>query len=156
MSQKRTKTYRSFSPKETADIGERMAREIRGKGSKRNGAAVLALHGDLGAGKTTFVGGFFKGLGLKKRAPSPTFVIMRRHKLRGGGFKDVFHVDAYRLKGAKALLVLGFDEVLDDPRNVVLVEWADRAKGILPEDALKLHFHHGKKENERTITMRKK
>jgi tRNA threonylcarbamoyladenosine biosynthesis protein TsaE len=140
-----------------------------GKGAKRRvstgpqGAVVLALQGDLGAGKTTFVQGFFKGLGLKKRAPSPTFIIMRRHALRGGGagparkrFQNVFHIDAYRLKKAKDLAALDFKEIADDPRNIILVEWADRARGILPKSSVWLRFRYGKagRENERSIMMK--
>lgn len=125
---------------------------------------VFALRGDLGAGKTTFVQGFFKGLGFKKNAPSPTFVIVRRHALgardrhktpgRGGqrrSFQNAFHIDAYRLKKAADLEALDFKNIVSDPLNIVLIEWADRAKGILPKGTKWLHFAHGRREHERTI-----
>ncbi len=115
---------------------------------------MLALSGDLGAGKTTFVQGFFKGLGLGGRAPSPTFVIMRRRALkRHKRFSNVFHVDAYRLKRAAALKPLGFADLLADPKNIILVEWADRARGIMPKHALRLTFTHGKSATERKIVI---
>lgn len=84
---------------------------------------------------------------------------MRRHALRSrvtrkkfsNVFRNVFHVDAYRLKNARALAALGFDDVLADPKNIVLIEWAERAEDILPKDAAWLAFRHGKKENERLI-----
>jgi len=101
------------------------------------------------------VQGFFKGLGMKKRASSPTFVIMRRYALprvcAHKGLANVFHADAYRLKGAKHFAAIGFKEILADPRNVALIEWAERIKNILPKDAVWLAFRHGKHENERHI-----
>lgn len=116
-------------------------------------AAVLALQGDLGAGKTTFVQGFLKGLGSKRRVTSPTFVLMRRHKVPGGKFSDVFHIDAYRLKKPEHLAALTLDVILSGPRNVVLIEWPELAKRFLPKNTIWLKFAHGKKENERTITV---
>jgi tRNA threonylcarbamoyladenosine biosynthesis protein TsaE len=112
--------------------------------SPRKKALVFALRGDLGAGKTTFAQGFLKGLGFKKRAPSPTFVLIRRHSLkkrslgkrsrRSGRkvFTDVFHVDAYRLKKPGHLAALGFKEILADPRHIVLIEWPERVARIVP------------------------
>ena len=141
-----------------------------GRGGLGRGAAVFALVGDLGAGKTMFAQGFFRGLGLKRRSPSPTFIIMRRHTLsrrahaahtpyaphraRRGTFSNVFHVDAYRLKSARHLAALDFKDVLSNPHNVVLIEWADRVKKIIPKGAIWLHFRHGKRENERSIIMK--
>lgn len=113
------------------------------------------MTGDLGAGKTTFTQGFFHGLGLKKRAQSPTFIIMRRHALKKSKFKNIFHIDAYRLKKPEHLEMLGFKELAEDPKNIILIEWAERAKKIIPKTALWLNFKHGKKENERTIIIKR-
>lgn len=134
----------------------KLASEILHKRGTQKGAFTIALSGDLGAGKTTFVQGFLRGLGFKRRAQSPTFVIMRRHSLPRGTrrFKNVFHVDAYRLKRGRDLGMLGFKEVLADPRNIVLIEWPERARGILPRPALRIAFRHGKTERERTIIIR--
>lgn len=118
---------------------------------RKTAARVLALRGNLGAGKTTFVQGFFKGLGLKSRAPSPTFVLMRRHALRKKGFKNVFHVDAYRLKKSAHFDALGFGEIVADPRNIVLIEWPERARRFLPGATTWVAFRHGARENERRI-----
>lgn len=154
------KTYQTFSSEETKAIGEKIAKAAKRVGE---GALVFALKGELGAGKTTFTQGFFKGLGLKRRAPSPTFIIMRRHKVprrRGGSkngkntaksFSDVFHVDAYRLREAGHLAALGFKEILGNSENVVLIEWPERVRGIIPKNARKIRFKHGKRENERRI-----
>jgi tRNA threonylcarbamoyladenosine biosynthesis protein TsaE len=112
---------------------------------------VFALQGDLGAGKTTFVQGFLKGLGSKTRVTSPTFVLMRRHKLCGQKIKNVFHIDAYRLKKPEHLASLELDVILNGPRNVLLIEWPEQAKRFLPKDTVRLQFKYGEKENERTI-----
>ncbi len=120
---------------------------------RSRGATVVALTGDLGAGKTTFVQGFARGLGARGRSPSPTFVIMRRRALRKGPFKNLFHVDAYRLARPEHLAALEFDRILADPANLVLLEWPERAEGAVPKDAVKVFFVYGKKENERTISI---
>lgn len=150
------KNYQSSSSKGTQKLGEGFAQKAL-KG--RKGALVIALQGELGAGKTTFVQGFLKGIGLKKRAQSPTFIIMRRHRLHprpglasGRQLKNVFHVDAYRLKEAKHLAALGFKEIAADPHNVILVEWPERVKRILPKGTIWISFRHGKQPHERTIT----
>jgi tRNA threonylcarbamoyladenosine biosynthesis protein TsaE len=156
--------YLSYSSDETKKLGEKIAQKIAKDKTRKcaNGAFVIALTGDLGSGKTTFVQGFLRGLGIKKRVTSPTFIIFRRFGINSGknirgairekNFKNVYHVDAYRLKKAKDLSVLGFKEILDDPRNIVLVEWAEKMKKILPRKALWIKFRHGKKENERKIS----
>lgn len=95
--------------------------------------------------------GFFKGLGIKKRTASPTFVIMRRQPLRKKRFTNVFHADAYRLKKAGDMQMLGFEEILSDPRNVILIEWAEKIKRMLPKGAVRLKFRHGGNASERKI-----
>jgi len=153
------KTYQSYSSAGTKRFGERIARKIAKSGARNaaKGAFVIALTGDLGSGKTTFVQGFLRGLGVKKRATSPTFIIFRRFAVKSHGHKSmvssVYHVDAYRLKKAKDLSALGFKEILDDPKNIVLIEWAEKIKKILPKNAFWLKFSHGKKENERRIQL---
>jgi tRNA threonylcarbamoyladenosine biosynthesis protein TsaE len=149
MSSKKIETYRTFSSEETKALGYDVARSLK------RGPAVLALQGDLGAGKTTFAQGFLKGLGSKKRATSPTFVLMRRHKVGGKKFTNVFHIDAYRLKKAKHLAPLELDVILSGPRNAVLIEWPEQAKRFLPKDAIWIKFKYGKKENERSISIKR-
>ena len=153
------KTYRSLSSDETKKFGEALAKKILDRSSlvsRRKGAVVLALQGNLGAGKTTFTQGFFKGIGIKQRAISPTFVIMRRYKIPGAKkiFTNIFHFDAYRLKKADDMEVLEFDTTLSNSKNIVLIEWPERIKDALPKTTVWLKFDHGKKENERTIRSR--
>ncbi len=154
------KPFRSFSLHETKKFGEALAKKIAKRGLQKK-AAVLALSGELGTGKTTFVQGFFKGLGSRKRSPSPTFIIMRRTALpssakasagrRAKKFSNVFHVDAYRIKKSTELGSLGLKEIFSDPRNIVLIEWAENIKKILPKNTTWVKFHHGEKGNQRTI-----
>ena len=142
------------SATETKELAEKFARKILG-GKKKRGARVLALSGELGAGKTTFVQGFFKGLGIKARAVSPTFIIFRRHNIPKNrqGYENVFHMDAYRLSGGKDLAPLGFSEIINNPKNILLVEWAGNIKNSLPGETEWIEFSHGKKANERVLTL---
>ncbi len=127
-----------------------LAKKIINRGSE-NRARIVGLVGDLGAGKTTFVQGFARELGIKKHLPSPTFLIMRNYRVKAGDYKMLWHMDAYRLKDANELAVLDFQDILEDKHNIVIIEWADKIKKILPKDAIWLNFTHGRKENERTI-----
>jgi tRNA threonylcarbamoyladenosine biosynthesis protein TsaE len=134
-------------------VGCDIARTLTRGVAAKNGATVFALQGDLGAGKTTFTQGFLKGLGSKKRATSPTFVLMRRHRLSGKKFKNVFHIDAYRLKKPEHLATLELDVILNEPGNIVLIEWPEQAKKFLPKNTVWIKFKYGKKENERTVSL---
>ena len=144
--------YRSYSSERTKKLGQSLAKKILSKGPGK-GARVVALSGDLGSGKTTFVQGFMRGLGLRG-AKSPTFVIMRRSGLKKDTFKNVFHLDAYRLKDEKALSVLGFADLTKEPENIIIVEWADIVRKALPRKSLKVAFKHGGKPNERLIKIK--
>ncbi len=114
---------------------------------------MFALQGDLGAGKTTFVQGFLKGLGSRARVTSPTFVLMRRHGLAGKKFSNVFHIDAYRLKKPEHFAALELDAIIADPRNIVLIEWPEQAKEFLPKRTVRIGFTYGEKENERIVAI---
>ena len=103
------------------------------------GGECVALVGDLGAGKTTFVQGLAKALGVKERVTSPTFVYMHVHKT-ARDFLFV-HVDAYR-GDADTLREIGLHEYLADPKAVVVIEWADKVQELLPEDVVRLEFAH--------------
>ncbi len=142
-------TFESFSSSKTKQLGFWLARSLR-PGRK---ATMVALVGELGSGKTTFVQGFFRGLGLKRRAQSPTFILMRRISLSRGKFNNVFHVDAYRLQ-ARDLKILNLKEILRQPGNLLLIEWAERLPK-LPKNAINVKFQHGKRENERVIRISK-
>lgn len=104
-------------------------------------ATVLGLKGDLGAGKTTFTKSVAKVLGVEGVVTSPTFVIEKIYKLpQGGDFSYLIHIDAYRLEESRELLVLGWKDLIDDPRNLILVEWPEKVSDILPKDVKILQF----------------
>lgn len=110
-----------------------MAKDLKKTGKIRNQAMVLALVGDLGGGKTTFLQGFAKGLGIKEKILSPTFIIVRR-------IKNFYHIDCYRIKKSKELLDLGFKEIIADPKNIIAIEWADRIRKIMPRGTVWIDF----------------
>jgi len=96
---------------------------------------MLALHGPLGAGKTTFARALLQILGVSDDVPSPTFTLLQTYETPNF---PVTHFDLYRLKNAAELEELGWDDALAD--GVTLVEWPERARGHLPNDYLALHF----------------
>jgi tRNA threonylcarbamoyladenosine biosynthesis protein TsaE len=153
------KVFHSYSSRETAELGGKIARRILAVKSPRSTAkhaCVIALWGELGAGKTTFTQGFAKGLGVKRRLISPTFVIMRHYKLAKSSrarFTDLYHVDAYRMKTAGALEALGIRELAADPKSIMLMEWPEKMNKLLPRDTLRIEFRHGATQHERTITI---
>jgi tRNA threonylcarbamoyladenosine biosynthesis protein TsaE len=110
----------SRSPEDTQAAGERLAGTL-GPGD------VVALTGELGAGKTCFVQGLARGLGIQGDATSPTFVLVNEYR----GRLPVHHVDAYRTESLSELLDLGLEEMFDGA-GVTVVEWADRLGALLP------------------------
>ena len=99
-----------------------------------NHAIVFALEGELGAGKTTFVQKFAKACGITEPVLSPTFVILKK-------YGNLIHIDAYRITG-KDLLAFGIEEIFKNPKNIVMIEWADRVRDILPKDRITIKFDH--------------
>ncbi len=136
---------------DTHKLAKKIAADILKSGPHQKHARVIALVGDLGAGKTAFAQGFAKALGIKRHLLSPTFLIFRNYKLATLNFKLLYHVDAYRIDDIGELDVLDFSSIIHSPFNIVLVEWADKIKKILPKDTIWLNFSHGAKETERII-----
>lgn len=137
------KIFITKSPSETKKIGNNLAKQLLVliKKTERNGAIVLGLAGDLGSGKTTFLQGFAKGLGITEKVLSPTFIIMRRFKAilsRNPVF--FYHLDCYRLKGARDAFILGVKDIVDNPDNMIAIEWAEKIRRVLPRDTIKLNF----------------
>lgn len=111
---------------------------------------VVALGGDLGAGKTTFVQGLAAGLGIVDRVTSPTFVLMREYT---GGRYPLIHIDVYRLDRMQDVVDLGYDEFLD-PSHIVVVEWGDMVAPLLPKEHLGIEMRYGTAETMREIVLR--
>lgn len=144
--------YLSKDEKETKKIGKDLAEKILKK--KKERAIVLSLEGDLGGGKTTFLQGFAKGLGIKEKVLSPTFIIVRKNKIprkKESNFKCFFHFDCYRIKKEEEVLDLGFNDYISSPENIVAIEWGDRIKGILPKETIVLKFIFIDKEKRKII-----
>ena len=138
---------------ETKKLGKLLAPELRG-------GEVICLCGELGAGKTTFAQGLLEGLSAPKPYTSPTFVVMKEYKTaiseqktvkgkqesisrnkKDGKQKidNVYHFDAYRVS-AEDILNLGWEEIVADKENIVIIEWADKLKKIIPKRAIRIGF----------------
>ena len=156
------KKYITKSYKETQKLGEIFALQLRSGQAKekRKSAIVIGLSGNLGGGKTTFLQGFAKGLGIKERILSPTFVIQKRFAIKNRKFKNFYHIDCFRLKNNEDVLELGFKEIIKNPENIVAVEWAERIKKVLPKNIISIKFtcpepRRRIDENKRELTFKK-
>ena len=139
------------SAKETKKVGLILGRALENE-PVGNRAFVVALEGDLGSGKTTFIQGLAQGLKIKENILSPTFVIQKDFSLSLTNWKNLYHIDAYRLKNPEELLELGFKDLIGNPENLIVIEWADKIKKILPKEILKIEFEN-LGEDKRKITI---
>ena len=121
-------SVRSTSAEETESLGARLAESL-GPGD------VVALTGELGAGKTCFTQGLARGLGVARRAVSPTFVLVNEYR----GRLLIHHVDAYRTESLTELLDLGLEEMFAG-EGVTIVEWADKLLPLLPPHTIHVHI----------------
>ena len=137
---------------QTRRIGRSLAKNIL-QGCSSKEAVVLGLKGDLGGGKTTFLQGFARGLGIKEKILSPTFIVMRRLEINDSRFENFYHLDCYRIKSPKEVSSLGLKEIISNAKNIVAIEWADRIGKILPRNCIVLEFEFTGK-NKRKITIR--
>ena len=121
---------------ETFDLGREFAKRIKG-------GDLLCLEGELGAGKTTFTQGLLAGLGVKETVNSPTFLVMKQYLLenKDGMIKKIYHIDAYRIDG-REMLDLGWEELIADGENILIVEWPEKIREIIPTDFWQIDFAH--------------
>ncbi|HEX4342466.1 MAG TPA: tRNA (adenosine(37)-N6)-threonylcarbamoyltransferase complex ATPase subunit type 1 TsaE [Verrucomicrobiae bacterium] len=120
-------TFISHSPAETESLGEGWGREALA-------GLVIALSGDLGAGKTQLVKGIARGLGVTARVHSPTFTLVNEY---GGGRLRLFHLDLYRLETQEQIVSVGIEEFLQ-PDGLAVIEWAERlGEGMLSGDKVR-------------------
>lgn len=120
--------YHSNSPGNTHALAADLLRDLPAR-------AVLALHGDLGSGKTCFVQGLAAALGVESPVTSPTFTIVNEYR----GRLPLFHIDLYRLGGPEEALAFGIEEYFEGA-GITAIEWAERAGDVLPDDALHIDF----------------
>ena len=127
------------SPEETWDLAAELANEL-GAGT------VMALHGDLGAGKTCFIQGFAVALGIDEPITSPTYTLIGEYE----GRLPFHHLDLYRLAGPEEALGLGLEEYFDKD-GITAIEWAERADGLLPDDMLHIKIESDPQTQTRTF-----
>ncbi len=151
-----TQSFTTKSSGETQKIGKDIAHKL-------NGGGIIALYGDLGSGKTTFVQGFAKGLGIKQNIISPTFIIARKYEIPNYSSSEqsesrssrldrtinFFHIDLYRIENETDIKGLGLEEIFADKSNIVAIEWPEKIEKLLPEKALGVHFKYIKGDQRR-------
>ena len=127
------------SPEETWALAAELANELAP-------GTVMALHGDLGAGKTCFIQGFAVALGIDEPITSPTYTLIGEYE----GRLPLYHMDLYRLSGPEEALGLGLEEYFD-PNSITAVEWAERGEGVLPEGMLHIQIKADEHTGTRTF-----
>jgi tRNA threonylcarbamoyladenosine biosynthesis protein TsaE len=111
----------------------------------------VAFYGDLGSGKTTFIQGLAKGLGITRRIISPTFIIARHYQIKNGSF---YHIDLYRTESKHDLLSVGLDQIIEDKTNIVALEWAEKIGEMLPNKRVEINFEY-LGDNKRKIIIKR-
>lgn len=112
-------TIITTSATDTRKFGEKLSQKFLP-------GTVVCLRGDLGAGKTTLIQGIARGLGIKNRINSPTFIIVRH-------YDNFWHLDLYRLTCLEEALVVGIEEILNEKSGIILIEWPEKIEKILPK-----------------------
>ena len=135
-------TFESRSPADTHRLARRLFKKLPAR-------SVLALHGDLGSGKTCFVQGLAAAVGISRPVTSPTFTLIHEYR----GERLLVHVDLYRIRGSDDALDLGLEEYFDT-EGVVAIEWAERVADLLPAHTIHLSFESLPSPRARRITIR--
>lgn len=142
----------SHNADETAAIARDVATDVMAKMPFAKGALVLALIGEIGAGKTTFTQSFAAALGIKENLKSPTFTLLHQFAIPASDL-TLWHLDGYRLENRDDLVNLDLASVFADPRNIVLVEWPEKAQSIFPKEHVTINFTH-QGDDKRGITVK--
>mgnify|MGYP000021660096 CR=1 FL=1 len=124
-------TIHTHSPEDTQALGVILAQHMPDQ-------AVVALYGDLAAGKTCLTHGFGEAYAVDEPISSPTFTLVNEYH----GSKLIYHLDLYRLTSMEELVDLGYEDLLDTPNGIVLIEWAERAHRMLPEVHINIKLSH--------------
>lgn len=141
------KKYISHSEKKTRTLAKEIAAGL-------TTGTVLGLSGELGSGKTQFTKGLAEYFDIKNTITSPTFVLLKPYNIKNKKhIKQLIHVDCYRLDNPGELLAIGLQEFMADKNNLIVIEWAEKIKDILPKNTQWIKFKTGKKENEREVSL---
>lgn len=141
------KSVKTKNEAETLNVGKEL-------GASFKGGEVVALYGDLGAGKTIFTKGLAQGLGYKKVITSPTFVLMKVYGPDNSQIENFAHVDCYRVDSSEDLYGIGFNDYLGRKDTVMAIEWAEKVQDVLQKSKskiVKVKIKLGRKELERLI-----
>ena len=142
--------YQTKSASETKNLAAKVLKNLKN-------INVIALYGELGAGKTTFVQGLAKALGIKERVISPTFILAREYNIHDSLFmihySSLIHIDCYRINSSADLKSVDFKEYLQDKKNLVVIEWAERIRDILPKKRIDIRFKYKGKDRRKIIIM---
>jgi len=131
--------YVTNSSQETQRLGENFAKSL-------SLGDFVAFYGNLGSGKTTFIQGLAKGLGITRRIISPTFIIARHYEIKNGSF---YHVDLYRMESKRDFLSIGLDQIIDDKTNIIALEWAEKMGEMLPKKRIEVRCEYLEKDKRR-------
>lgn len=147
----------TYSAKETQEKAGEFVRGLLADTENAGRARLVCLWGDLGSGKTTFTQGVAAELGVRGVVNSPTFLIMKKYFL-GGRDKgmSLYHFDCYRVSSAEEIFDLGWEEILADGNNLVLVEWPEKIASILPEERIDATFETVSEDCRRIIFRKRK
>lgn len=127
--------YLSTNLKQTANLAKRLV-------SILNGGEIIALTGDLGAGKTAFSQAIAKCLGVKEPVISPTFTIWQQYDCSHSIIKKLIHIDAYRLSAGQDLIDLGINDWVSQKDVLIIIEWPEKVSDWLPENTLFFSLKH--------------
>ena len=148
------KTWEHVTKDELGSIVQIILAQLQHEQRKR--ASTLLLVGDLGAGKTTFTQILAAELGISDHVTSPTYVIEQRYPVpHEAPWKHLVHIDAYRLRGGKEAETLNLTKTLAIPENLVVIEWPEHIRDVLPQSAHLLRFDEESSQNARTLTYEK-
>lgn len=114
-------------------------------------AVVLALSGDLGAGKTTLTQNIGQQLGVKNKIISPTFVIMKKYQIKNKKFKELIHIDTYRMEKKEEIKHLNWSQIISDKNNLIIVEWPELIKELIPKEVIEVKIKHLDKNTREII-----
>ncbi len=132
------KTYIVRSQKDLENLSEILLQQI--KNQPVNGAFVVGLSGNLGAGKTTLTQVLARKLGITDLVKSPTFLLMESYPISLGRFHKLIHIDAYRMEKPEELANLGFLDLIKDNENLVVIEWPEKVSAIMPESVFRVNL----------------
>ncbi len=130
------------SAEETEEFANKFAKKYKRSFSTNKSGVIIALSGPLGAGKTTFIQGFAKGLGIKSKLTSPTFILVKEYPLPFRSDAKLYHIDLYRLESPQQLLDLGLKDLFDDSKNIILIEWAEKLINLWGKPVVKINLEY--------------